>query len=633
MRYRHSHPVRLSCAVLVALLVVGSPPGSLQSQARAESPERIKPASSPWQPPGAFSLARVVPADACLYVHWTHNPERDALRPHYKTLWREVWTARPHDLLKESLATSVPPDRRQAFEQGWQRALERLDAVDWDALTKREVVLVARMKGLAPQILLLLDAAESAAKNAAALRETIEALAEADEDLQSIGLDMYDAKTLILTSVKADTCLQMAHRGNVIALCYGSRPPDLMDDVLGLLSGNTNRPRLIDSPRFAKIMQDLPRPEDDLAFIDVGLAVRQSLRTQTKPDAATPSPTSGSSVASERVIRRLMQLLDVYDYSASVGWTEGHRQHHKTVTAAAIAKQPTLAPALCKQKPFDRFDRFVPAGANAFWLWPGANPAALYDAVLTYLKAEADDPDAFMAEWKNIEKQIGLSVRDDLLEWLDGRGMLVGVPSKTEGSSESDLVLILGLADAKRADAKLDRLAEWLQAKTADWTPPVSIKPDALKGAGDAKFRRVTLGESATATMLVFGIVEQWLLISTSPAAVADCLATARGKAQSITQSKRFQTEGLLPEGKIAGASYLELDRLDRDVSRWLGLLGLVRQYLPDEPQTRTVRSVLALIDRMSVPARKLDFCASRASVTHFDGNKWSTDCVTTYKK
>jgi len=628
MRHKRLKPVGAICAMGAAGLGLLGCQGAGSIWEFRGQPKKAERPAARWQLPQAFGLSRAVPADVCLYLHWVRNPERDALRPHYKRFWKQVRTAEPDKELLRLLLPAQSGEGRKRFERTWRRAVDRFDAIDFDSLTREEVVVLGRMNGLAPEVILLCrDDPKTVEHNAKVMRELFEALAELGEDSQVIPLDVHDTETIILASAREAQCLQMARRGDLIALCYGPRPPELMDDVLGLVTGKSAKRRLVDSSRFKTIMTPLPAPEDDLALLDVRLAVQQMLRTEAG-SAGSPGPTSRPTGLA-RAARGLIRLLDIYDTHASVGWTNESRQHHQSITAlAANCEQKALYPAVCKQRGFESFDRFIPARADAYWLWGGANPAALYDAVLNALRAQADDPDRFMTEWTTAQQQIGLSFKRDLLEWLDGRAMLISLPSASASAKDPDLVLMLGVQDASRARAKIAELVARLRALSARWEQPITTRPAAFQGE---RFHQLLLHGAGPASP-VLGVADGWVVLATSSAAAERCLATAGGESPSMRTNPRLKAEGIVPDGSVSAASFVELDRLGPRLSRWFGLIGLIEQYLPDRPETETVKAAFSLLDRLSVPIRALDFYASSSSVTRFDGGAWRTQAVTTYK-
>ncbi len=635
MRYCRFIPDRATGAMMALALVVVGVGGALSKP--VEASERARAPSAAGQLPSKFALARAVPADVCLYVHWVDNPEREVVRRAWKRFCKEAWAAKPHEPLKQLILPSVRPENRRAFEQGWRNAVSRFAEIDWASLTRNEVVLLGRMNGLTPELMLMFrDSAEKVEANAKALQGVLEALAETSEDVQVIPLDIYDAKTAILASAESKVCLQMARRGNVIALCYGPRPPDLMDDALSMLAGKSSHPGLTSSARFKQAMAPLPAPEDDLAFVDVQLAVKQVAAQESRP-AAQPAERSQDG-GRNRAIRGLVQLLNVYDAWASVGWTEGRRQYHQSVTAlAADAKRKDLFPAVAVQRLFGRFDRYVPVEANAYRLWGGVAPSSLYDAVLAVVKEAADDPDQFTAEWLGLQEALGVSFRQDLLEWLEGRAIIVSLPDPQQPEGGSHVTLMLGVRDAARAEAKVAQLVEALCRVSSGWERPLTSPSavvaagDSRGGAGPAKFYSLASAGDAPTMRLVCGVADHWLILSSSPVAVSRCLATGRGEHPSIRANPRFKNEGLVPTGGVASASYVELNHLGSDLKRLISLLAGLRERLPDGPETKMIPALLSLLDRLGASVSKLDFFASKSSMTTFDGRRWTTKSVTTY--
>jgi hypothetical protein len=614
----------IASVMTVVLLVAFAATG-----ASAASPERDAPSHPTWRPPTQFTLARAVPPGACLYVHWVQGPGQETTRPHWVRFWRNVWAANVHEDVKRFLLPAISGERRGRFEKGWPLGVQRFGALDWDRLTRQEVVVLARMKGLHPEIAMLFrDLPDKAETDAKAIETLFDALAGLDEDLQVIPLDLYGAQTRILASARSQTCLQMARRNDVIALCFGQRPPELMDDVLALLEGKSRREPLPASPRFQAAMALLPKPQDRMSYVNVALAVEQILKA--RPASGGESSATLRSVGIGPAARQLLQTLPIFDHVASVGWTEGRRHCSECVTAlAGDAEKKALYPAMAKQRPLERIDRYVPADARALRIAAGINPAAAYDAVVDALRNAAIDPEAFAAEWQRIQEQFGLSIRSDLLEWLSGRNLIILLPCAVGSPEGSDLVLMLELSNAPDAAVKARGLSDQLAKITAEWEQPLTATPLTLKGV---EFRRLAPQQSSGDSGAVLGVVEGWLMVSTDAEAAARCLATAQGEAPSIATNPRYRAQALAATGPVDAASFADLTHFGRDMSRLLSLIGLVEQFMPATPETEGAKGLLSFLHRLSRPMRALDFLSSTSSQTTFDGRIWRTRRTLVYK-
>ncbi len=603
----------------VALLLIWA----AASPVRAQAPERVAAALPPWHVPSSFSLSKMVPADACVYWHSARNPERDRLRPRVQAFWRDLLASDVVEQVKRLILPGLPAANRAEFEAAWAKAYEPFKAIDLHALMHNEVMLAARFRGLVPDVMIAFRCEPLAAeKNAKAMLTFVEALAGLHEDLQCIPLDMHGARTVILASASSAICLQAAARGDVIVLCLGKRPPELMDDALAMLSGKSRKRRLVDTPRFKQAVGPLGTPEDAIAFVDVKRGVEQAVNTGETPIAAAS--------AWERIARRLVQLLGVFDHYAATTVTNGLRQTTKSVLClASDADQSLLQPALCGQEAFLKFDQFVPADSRGFWLVAGARPAVVYDAILTSLRAEANDPDAFMADWEAVQQSLGIQVRSELFEWLDGR-LIIVLPPAPEGQARpaaSGLVVLLGVTDPTQAPMRFARLVERLRSASQSWPRPLSVSSVQVAGTS---MKRLGAGEQDP-TGIVFGMVKGWLMVATSAPTAEACIQAAQGQAETIRSDPRFRDQGLIPKGPVASMSYVDLSRLDRDLARWLGLIGLVGKLLPADGPSEPMKGWLSLIEAFRKPSGRLDFLSTRASLTRFTGRVWETETVTVF--
>jgi len=130
----------------------------------------------------------------------------------------------------------------------------------------------------------------------------------------------------------------------------------------------------------------------------------------------------------------------------------------------------------------------------------------------------------------------------------------------------------------------------------------------------------------------LLGVYEDWLVIGTSPTGINKCLASAAGKTPNITTNERFRKEGLMPPAGACSASFADLSNVGQELAGACFGLGMVSGFMPNEPETRVVKTMFSLL-RLLVPAlNEIDFYSSSSTTCTFDGTAWKMEAVVNLK-
>jgi len=601
---------------LVAGLVLLAAPASLAQ-------ERVLPEQ--------FTLGRYIPEACWFYVHGVHNPDRAVIDLQWDRVVAAIDVAGLEAEVRRMIASALPDARQEDFERQWQAVAGVASQVNWSSLGTRECAVSMRIAPLPTHLLLLRGDPGSGPANLEALASLLHELAALNNKLSVEKKIAGKVRLWSLHIPGVPFSIQLFGRGDVVGVCTGET---LTAETIALLDGRRSGPTILDSKRLQKALRTLPPPEDVVQFIDfralfVDLnAMLEEALQQTHPDGEPPR--EGPAIFS------VIQRLNVLDYVAMVQETDGLRELTHTVQ---IMRPDRLDAAFARvfRKAVETDDplRYVPIDATAFTASAGLDWDELYAFVLGII--ETDIPHqgpALLARWQAFQEQVGFDLQRDFLDWFHGETIRVSLPGRGAQPLGS-YVWMLRVKDPERAWQKVRAAMAALDERV--FRRYLNVPLDAIPATEVRSENFVTLVHPILVSFMlqpVVGVHGNWLVIGTSAGAVNKCLDTAAGKAPNITESPRYRREGITsPRGRLWSTSFSDLSTLGQDLSNALFFAGVVGGMIPDEPETRTVKGILALLRSLAPALAEIDFYSSASTATTFDGTTWRVEAVTTYKE
>jgi tetratricopeptide (TPR) repeat protein len=234
-----------------------------------------------------FTLTRMVPADVFVCVSARGNPERAFVMDY----WGEIFTAAKNSGIGDDLMAMIKEavgegDQLDEMNRMKARAMELFNGVDWSALGDGEMVFAERLPpatnqggniNMGPPDILLIFRGEHAEKNyqgfvnmLTAAVEEISKASQSDylklrhETRAGAKIATVDLLTTEQQGLRYN--LALAQRDDLIIATIGDR---MLDQVLGLIGGESSIANLADSPRFQTAFKQLPAAEDTATFFDM----------------------------------------------------------------------------------------------------------------------------------------------------------------------------------------------------------------------------------------------------------------------------------------------------------------------------------------------------------------------------
>lgn len=587
--------------------------------------------------PPQFTLSRYVPADFWMVIHAVNNPERAWVDAQWERVWDSFMQSGALDEVKTMFMGQLGEEDRAQAEQVSATFLKLFEAVDWGKQFGGEFVYAQRLTFPVPDYLLLMRPAEGTAEANA------KGMADIFKWLTGFGgivvneTEMQGAKVWSMASPDQMATLALFQKGDVNGIVTGSRT---LREVLSLLAGSGGPDTIIDSPKFKQALGLVPPPEGAVMYFNASQFL-EALRGMMMGALQQAGPDDTEAAQWVKVVGKLMDLADVMEYAITTVEFDGRRDLTHSVCRIKEGKENSpLLRIFTQRKPFERFDKYIPAEATSFSINGSIDIEALYQLVVNFIEKDVPDGAEAIAEWHAFLASTGFSPQNDIFSWWGGEMISVSLPAATPtpmGGGEG--VLMIRVKDGKLALEKVNALLN--KANTllqGNQLPPLMITP---AKSGREGFCAITHPMVMMwGVTLAIGVDQDWLMIG-SAAGVERCLAVAAGKAPSILTNERFREEGLVPKGPVSSCSFSDLSNLGQDLAMGVGMASMfgnmavagMPQNGEDERQAKAVlQGIFGILTRLTPVLQQIDFFSSSSSLCTRDGLNYHTEAVTAYK-
>lgn len=601
--------------------------------------------------PDSFSLAKYVPGDVWMVIHFVENPDRAFIQEQWAEVWQAAKSARlDQDVMR--MLQEVYSRAHKPTQASFDQTKNLLDGIAWADLVARETVFAERRarSGIGYDYLFLARGTEgSAVSNFEGLTKLIQDISLMLKN--AIGVDFVQTRKTTPQLDVIDVRLKGVEKPSLSIGIHVFRSGDVIGVVVGdvsfakvraLLLNKRATTSLAHNPRFLKAMAEVPTPTDSLSYFDMksfmcDMCFMCDTLAESHIKAAHPKKGKCTPPCKKDVLRRLMGVADVVDYIVSSQRTEGNRETTKKIVRLQPGKQGTeLAKAFLERKPFDRFDRFVPADAVSFSVSTSIDLERLFRFAMDFVGKELPDGPASKAWIEGLPAKIGLDLQKDVFDWLGGELINVELPAAVvTPMGGSDHVVMIRTKDSALARKKIDTFIDFVTGSLQSRGQMLMVTSAPLCPEG---FRQVIHPMLAMFMKPVVGVYGEWVVIGTSQEAVLRCVSVAEGKAPSIQENTRFRAEGVKPHGPVLMASFEDATDWGENLSQSFAMAGMVGGMVSAQMgggaqpgSQEVIAKLVSLATKLAPVLRELDFYSSRSSMTTYDGSTKveSTDIVT----
>jgi hypothetical protein len=613
--------------------------------------------------PDQFTLGRFVPKDVWFYVHAVHNPEREWIDAQWAEVLEAVRGAGIDREIAELFLSALGPERRQELEPKLERMLNALRSVQWSELCGREFVMAQRLSTCSRRhdyIMLVRAKADSADRNFAAISAFLKELSTAGPGIRAVELNLEGVQRISLQfsqkeALEMTGAVELFRHGDVIGFSTGERSAN---DVIAMITGQARDDSLVADSRFQQAVQQVERPTDSLVFFDgkrfvgdlramVEAEARHHAKQEKQCEDKTAGEPSHSAHPSAEVAQKLRLLkdafsyFDIIDYTVESTTTTGRKERSDSVIMFQPGKRSSpLASCFLDRRPFEKFDRFIPAEAKSFSLSGGLDLQRLYHLVLSFITEHIPQAAGVIAQVHAKLAEKGFDLERDFFSWWSGETISIELPAAMiTPMGSSDSVTMIRVKDPKLAAAKVNDALQFIVAKLKMHGQVLSVAPAAMKEDG---FHEITYPALAMFLRPIVGVHEDWLIIGTSAPAINKCLAVHGGEAPSIAKSQKFAEEGLTPKGPVLSVKFEDLSGLGHEMAAVVGMVGTFGQMaLMQIPEKNAeakkfkqfAQSLLRIATKLGPVLQKIDFYSSSAAVATQEGDSAVRfTSVTTYR-
>ena len=567
-----------------------------------------------------LDVRRGVPTAAHLFIFGKHNPERDFQREYLREVWQTVEEERIVERFMEIITSRVPEEDLDQVRGVWSQLTTALEPMRCEAIFDAKGVAYAQI--MQPPFNHHLVLAELSSEDAAGFEKAFAQLFDQFQQWSKGEAKKRVAREgevdFIVLDLPAEVPFRptLARIGDVIIL---SDTEELARQSATMLLERSGAAK-VDDPRLQEALASLPEPEDALVFFDGKLlferlhGVADFLRTQAPPD-----PEAARWFG---LMELVIDEFAIFDYEVTVEYTEGEQNRLAVMGRLLDGTQESLLyQALSQGKPFENWQSWVPADAEAYSLSTGVNLHAVYERTMELVRDHIPESHQALDDLEAKQEEIGFHLDRDLLQSFSGETVSVTVPIEAaDGSTSPCGVTAMRCSNPDRIRELINLGVERLQD-----LPPMQAQQLQLVDCEQVEgFQEV---EAATLKMFgarpVFGFDDGWMIVSSNPEAVAKVLAARRGEAESIDQAASFQRFDLEIEGPVQAVSYSDLsaateaaadaiEQIGAMAPMFLGMIAAQAEPEAIEP----VQEILGLLPSIAKVVRKFDFLEDQLSVT-----------------
>jgi hypothetical protein len=593
-----------------------------------------------------FKLIQVIPADAMIVVDTRDHPGQEFLDRQFERVWAAVEKQHFDRDLKRLIRGSLQEQGEDVdkFDAQWQQITDLAARVTWSKLGQRECAFA--MSLVAPAgtdfVVLLMPPADQVAEDfeglAAILKNLVGLAPPGELQLSTEGEGESVVHKLTVPNPMSPVSFTLARHKDVLLIGMG---PAMFEQSLALLRGQSDAKTaaLASSERFQQAFKHLSPPTDSLTYVDAARVLAQARSfaemgaqmaasfAETQPAEGAPKPPGPLDF-----LPKLVDQLDLWDYVASVGTTEGMKTTEDTTVALREeGRSRPLFKALYGNGPLRDPLKFIPKEATGVSVTSGVDFAALYKTVLDFIEKEVPQGKDLLAQWQQQQATLDFNVETDLLSWLGGGFAKFNA---ARGSAYvQDWAVILEVRDEDKGNAALDKLV----TKLDEYLVPQNGGVEDAKLEAAPGFKRVILPAFLALLPVgspVFGIKDGHFFLASSPQIVSTALDVGAGQHDAFSKNERFIQEGLPLGPNVTAFSFTDLTRWGEELGQVLGMAAMVQMLLPPEAQKNpAVVTLLSMVTKVGRVVKTLDFYKSECSVSTFDGKATTMKVVTIYQE
>jgi hypothetical protein len=570
---------------------------------------------------GKLDIRKGIPADAYMAVYGQQNPEREYQREYQKRIWQSVQEERLPQRIFDVLINCLPTKEKENVASISDELQLIFEPVDWSAaVTEAAYGQVMEVPQTHHIGLLRLPSDDIAATVEKAIREFGEMVERRSEGTIDAAVDDSDTVRIFSLSVPQikEFPFQPAFARLGDVLVFSTSANTVRASVRSLLGGGESK---FDEPRIQAALSKLPQPEDAVVIYDghAQFAQMRGMGQFIREKAANDA----QAVRVAGVFERAIDELAILDYEVTVEFTDGYRNLKTSLGQLLPDVEGKLLYQVCANgQPFEHWERWVPADAQAFSLYTGVNLHALYERGTQFICDEFPEAQTALEKFEQAQQEWGVHVDRDILQAFSGECVSVTLPASvptTSGGQAKVVALRCGKPD--RIRELLHQGVEWLAQNPFAQSQQVKLVPsNELEGFEELSANMLTMVGSRP----VIGFKNGWMMVASNSATAQRVLQTLAGDAPSFDTTEQFKRFQLEIDGPVYAISYSDLSASARQAAQFIRQAGIMAPMAvataaaaakADPAKLKPVQDALALIPSIANVVEKFDYLLARLSV------------------
>jgi hypothetical protein len=411
----------------------------------------------------------------------------------------------------------------------------------------------------------------------------------------------------------------VARLDDVVLFCT---KPELIRQCVEQLQDSSGESKF-DDPRFKSALKQLPEAEDAIFIFDgrqlwedlggIGDFIREH----------EPNDEKAQRVA--KVLDDVFKEIAFLDFVAGVEYTEdGQNRAASFGKLADNAEDTLLGKALSQGKPFEDWEKWIPADATSYSLGTGVNLYVLYDGILKYVREEFPEAHEALDKWDEIQKKVEVDLGHDILENFTGEYVSVTLPvENASGQKTAQQITALRCNNPDKIHELIERAVDGinqLPAAKGQNIELVDSEDEDLEGFQEIHANIL----KALGTQPVIGFQDGWMILASDDDAAKKLAAVRSGDEEAIDQAERLKQFNLEAEGPVYAVSYSDVgegirqaaDAIDKAGMMAPMFIGMAAQGANAE-QMKAVQEAIGLLPSIAKVIRKFDFYEDKLSITY----------------
>ncbi|MFO0790681.1 MAG: hypothetical protein U0805_14590 [Pirellulales bacterium] len=576
-------------------------------------------APAAWASDAKVDIRNGIPASAYMAVYGQKNAARDYLREYQKEVWKTVQNEKLPERIFGLLLEAMPSNSKDQVDSVTAELQTIFDPVDWSAIAETKEAAYGQTMDV-PQthhlLVVRLPSSDVAAKLETALIQLGEMIERrTDKAIEGVRQEEGTVALYSLAARKAkDVPFQPAFARLDDVIVISSSAKVARESVRSLVGGG---PSKFDDLRLKGALEKLPKAEDALVFYDARQQFGQLKGIGDFIREKAPKDLKAVRVAD--VIERVMNEVDLLDYQVAVESTDGRKLlKSEVLQLSPNVEQKKLYKVFASGKPFENWERWVPADTQSFSLHTGLNLHALYEAVLQFVTTEFPEVQPKIDEFEAKQQLAGVHLDRDILQAFSGECVSLKLSSGEGSAASQDSVLALRCEKPERIRELIQQGVGKLGA--SPYGQSQNVKLEASK--------EVEGFDELSANMLmafglrpVIGFHDGWMIVATKPAAAQKVLKTLAGESPSITTTERFQKFGVEVKGPVASISYSDIGAGTRQAAMMIRQAGMMAPAfvmsagIKDQKTLKLLQDGCGLLPSVANVVEKFNFLEGKLTV------------------